>query len=182
MTAWRFGITWVAATIAAGAAVAAAPSGGVTASDALHNLLACRAIATAAERLACFDSETGALAAKQDQHAVVVLDAEEVRRTRRTLFGLSLPTLSFLGESKAAGGAMAEGVNQITDTIKAVRQAPRGEWVFDLASGGRWIQTDVEMVSVDPRSGMDIVIRAGPLGSFSAKYAGQRAIKVKRIL
>ena len=66
-------------------------------------VLACRSETDPQARLQCFDRTSGALATAAQSGAVVVVDREEVRRTRRSLFGFSLPRLPFFrGDTTAA--------------------------------------------------------------------------------
>ena len=59
--------------------------------------VACRDIADPAQRLACYDTAVGALATAEEQDDVVIASREEIRETRRGLFGLSLPKIKLFG-------------------------------------------------------------------------------------
>ncbi|HEY0628432.1 MAG TPA: hypothetical protein VGD23_03800, partial [Sphingomicrobium sp.] len=59
----------------------------------VNALLACRNVTDSAERLACYDKAAATISdavAKQD---LVVFDREGVRKTKRGLFGFSIPNL-----------------------------------------------------------------------------------------
>lgn len=161
----------VAASVPAGAQSAGQGSPAV-----LTNVLGCRAIGDAAARLACFDRSVAALGEAQTKGEVVTLDRSEVRKTRRSLFGLTLPTLRILGdEDDSEDGTEIE--------TRIVRTAPGadGKWIFVLAEGGRWQQIDTRGFIVDPKAGQTIRIRRAALGSYVANVNNQRAIKVRRL-
>ena len=71
--------------------------------EVIERITACRTIAASAERLACFDREVAALEAAADAREIAVVDREQVRRTRRSLFGLRLPDLGIFGDDDDEG-------------------------------------------------------------------------------
>ena len=141
----------------------------------LKSVLDCTAIAEPSQRLACFDREVGSLSQAQRTGEVVIMDREQLGKTRRSLFGLALPNLGIFG-----GDANAEDSGELETTITRAQQDGRGRWTLDLAEGGRWVQTDSKMMVVDPAPGHPIKIRRAALGSYLANIKGQRAIRVRR--
>ncbi|HEX8533793.1 MAG TPA: hypothetical protein VF662_06465 [Allosphingosinicella sp.] len=146
-------------------------------SAALTKLAECRSIAEAAARLACFDRETAALEAAQASGAVVIVEREEIRSTRRKLFGLTLPNLSVFGDDTPG----AEGISQIESKIRRISRNPYGKWIFELEDGARWAQIDTRELSRTPRVGDSIKIRRATMGSYLANVQGQIAIGVERV-
>lgn len=144
---------------------------------AFEKLVGCRALTEAAARLDCFDREVGAVAAAESKQDLVVIDRARVRTARRTLFGLSVPDLGIFG----AADADEDGVGRINAMIASSSRAADGKWMFRLADGARWAQTDSRELAADPRSGQPIAIRRAALGSFLANVNGQTAIRVKRV-
>ena len=63
------------------------------------DIVACRALADAAARLQCYDAASKSLEEATESRQVVLLDQGEVRKTKRSLFGFSLPKIPFFGES-----------------------------------------------------------------------------------
>jgi hypothetical protein len=61
----------------------------------------CRTITAPAERLACFDESVAALDTAEESQTVVVIDQQQVRETRRSLFGISLPDTGLFGNGNA---------------------------------------------------------------------------------
>lgn len=144
--------------------------------QALVRLVECRAIAAEAERLACYDREVAAVDAAAAARDLVVVDREDLRKTRRTLFGLTLPDLSVFGDDNED----KESVGRLETTIKTVRQDPYGRWHFELADGALWSQIDSRELPIDPRAGQAIRIRRAAMGSFLANVNNQTAIRVRR--
>lgn len=143
----------------------------------LGRVVACSAIAEAEPRLACFDREVAAMNQAQRSGDLVAMDRQQVRKTRRSLFGLALPDLGIFGD-----GSADEGPPEFSTTIKAARQDSHGAWIIDLAEGGRWVQIDTRPFVIDPAPGQPIRIRRAALGSYLANVNKQVAIRVRRIL
>lgn len=141
-----------------------------------NRVVACKAITDAAARLACFDREVAAMDQAQRSGEIVAFDRQQVRSTRRSLFGLALPNLGIFGDSTDEDGA-----SQIETTIKAARQVGGGKWIFDLAEGGRWEQLDTREFIVDPAPGQPIRIRRAAMGSYLANVNKQIAVRVRRV-
>jgi hypothetical protein len=137
--------------------------------------IACRAIAEPQQRLACYDREVAALEAAEATSQIRVVDAQQVSRTRRTLFGLALPDLNIFG-----GDDDPAAVTEINATIRSATQDPSGKWIFVLDDGARWVQLDSRELNIDPRAGQPIRIRRAAMGSFLANVNRQIAIRVRR--
>lgn len=145
--------------------------------EALSRVINCRAIQPAEERLACYDREVAAFDTAESTNQVVVMDRQQVRRTRRTLFGLVLPDLGVFGDNNADP---EEAVAQIEATIQSASQNALGKWVITLEDGARWLQSDSRNLARNPRGGMTIRIRRAAMGSYLANIDGQIAIRVRR--
>lgn len=169
--------------IALAIAIAAA-SGGAQAQDdevtppapqVFQALVACRAIADDAQRLACYDQQVAAVAAAEQSRDIVVYDRTDVREAQRGLFGLRLPRIRLFGSDD-------EQVDRIESTLTAVSGGQSSRpWVLRLADGSLWRQIDSEQLSRDPRAGHPIVIERAALGSFRAEIDGMRPIRVTRV-
>lgn len=147
-------------------------------------MMACRQLTVAADRLACFDRESERLDTAERSRDVVIVDREQVRAARRSLFGLTLPSLALFGGDRPAttadGRTEALESDQVETTIQAASQMATGRWVIVLADGARWVQTDERRLSADPRPGQPIRIRRAAMGSFLANVNRQIAIRVRR--
>jgi hypothetical protein len=134
----------------------------------------CRAIADPQERLACYDREVAALEEAERTSQIRVVDRQQVRRSRRTLFGLDIPDLDIFGRDDG------EEVSEVSSTLRSVTQNGMGKWIFELEDGARWLQVDSLNIVPDPRPGHTIRIRRAAMGSFLANVNGRRAVRVRR--
>ncbi|WP_108810909.1 hypothetical protein [Sphingorhabdus sp. Alg231-15] len=143
------------------------------------DLVACKNILEAEQRLACFDEKVAALETAQSNNQVVIADREQVREARRGLFGLSLPRIKLF----SGDGDEGDQINQVEGTIASARKGRSGKWTLKLEDGAVWQQTSApRSTSRRPKAGDSIVVERGSLGSFVAKVNDGRAFKVKRIV
>jgi hypothetical protein len=149
----------------------------------VQKLLDCRSLADAAQRLACLDAGVAALAGAVESRDVVVADKEQVRKARRSLFGITLPSFNLFGAGKDEAEDTDEqgALKQIEATITSARPGPSGNWRFVLDDESRWVQTDGRTFARDPRTGMTIRIRRAAAGTFFANVDGQVAVRVRRV-
>ena len=148
----------------------------------LSDIMRCRSITSSEDRLACFDKRSATLAAATNTGDLVVIDRQEVQRTRRSLFGFKLPQLSFLerrrGEEKEheADGAL----KQLDTTIADVSAYGFGFWTLALTEGGTWRTSETNRALL-PTKGQPISIRRGPLGGYLAMIGKRQAVRITRI-
>lgn len=147
-------------------------------SDLVGRLAQCRGIPVAAERLACFDEAVGRLVEAAAREDVIVVNREDVRRTRRSLFGFSLPKLPLF--DARPGAQAADEVRELETTIRSARSAGYGIWSITLAEGGTWLTTEPSR-RLDPRAGQSMRLERGPLGGYMANINGARAVRVRRV-
>lgn len=137
-----------------------------------NDLTACREVRDDSARLACFDRAVAALQRAQAAREVVVVDREEVQRTRRSLFGLAIPEVGRLfGESREEA---------IEGLVTSARTDQLGRTTFQLDTGAVWVQTEGRRLRRPPAPGVRVRIRRGALGGFLANVADQPAIRVIR--
>ncbi|TXC73581.1 hypothetical protein FSZ31_02220 [Sphingorhabdus soli] len=163
-----------AAVIALGASAAIAtdvPPPRPAVVDAIYQ---CRDIVDNQARLACFDARVGEMAAADQRRDIMFADREQVKETRRGLFGFS--GIKIFG---GGGDGDDEQIEEITAKIAAVRYIGRNMSIL-LDDGARWVQTDDRTLPLDAKAGMEIKIRRAALGSYFANINGMRAIRVKR--
>jgi hypothetical protein len=144
----------------------------------LQHVVDCRAITDDAKRLACFDTQVAALDAAEKNKQLVVVDREQVRAARRTLFGLPLPNLHIFGGSDDHD---ANAVTQIEGKIASASAVADG-WRIKLDDGSVWEQTDGKPIFRSPRPGMAVVVRHGAMGAYFLSVAGAPGVKVRRVL
>lgn len=151
---------------------------------AIRSLIDCRSINDNNARLACYDERVGEIAAATERKELVVMDRDAVRKTRRSLFGFTLPRLPFLGggqeddsrtESKDEGSS-----NSLEAEVKSVRSLGYDKWAFVLDDGARWETTEA-LGGRDPKAGGTVHIKRGALGSYMAQFDGGRWVRARRI-
>lgn len=137
-------------------------------------LAACSALADDAKRLACYDPAVKALADAGRTGELVVMSREDVRTTKRSLFGFSIPSLPFFRNDDKPD----EGSEEIELTIKAANPISFGAYTLSFEDGSVW-QTS-EAVIRPPKMGQKVTIKRGALGSYFMKVAG-RFVRGRRV-
>jgi hypothetical protein len=163
------------AALAAGSGLAK-PKGREAASNALIDAVAaCRSVADEKARLACYDAAGARLAEAVRSKELVVLDRQEIRETRRSLFGFSVPNIPlFRGES-------GEQESKLETTIAGVVPLGGGKWQIKLEDGAVWQTNETRLGLDDPKQGQKIVIQRGTLGNYFLRINGQRGIRGRRV-
>jgi hypothetical protein len=148
--------------------------------DALSELARCRALTDPTSRLACYDKEASALLAATEEGTVRVVDTEEVKTIRRSLFGFSLPRIGLFGGGKEKGEQ--EEVTLINTTITDVRALSYGKYQFTIAEGdATWQTTEAPVALRKPKVGDAVELERAALGSYWVRFEGQRTVKGKRV-
>ncbi|QHL90371.1 hypothetical protein GVO57_05380 [Sphingomonas changnyeongensis] len=152
---------------------------------ALRDLQACRSLSDNARRLACYDAAAENLSRSVETRELLVLDKQEVRKTRRSLFGFALPNLSLFGDRPDAAGkkdkpdAGEEAFTELTSKVVTVTVVPRGYVRFTIEDGAVW-QTS-EPITFPPKAGEAVTIRKAALGSYFIRFGKARAVKGMRV-
>ncbi|MFL6761553.1 MAG: hypothetical protein ACJ8FB_03235 [Sphingomicrobium sp.] len=137
-------------------------------------LVACQKISDSTQRLACYDREVATVSTANAKGDLVVMDRQQIRETRRSLFGLTLPNLGLFGDK--------DGENSTLETtIKSIGFAPDGKPIYNLAEGGRWQQLEFKTFIVDPAPGQKVRVRRAALGSYLMNVNGEIAVRVQRV-
>lgn len=139
-----------------------------------NELIACRAITDAGQRLACYDKTAATIGDAVAKQELVVIDKESVQKTKRGLFGFSIPNLGIFSDDE-------NEINQVEGTITGYGHNADGGYIFRLADGSRWSQQDGKPIAIPPQNGDKVVIKRGALGSYILSLAKQPGVKVKRI-
>jgi hypothetical protein len=167
-------ILWASALSAATPFAAAAPKSVAERAKVLQQVVDCRTLSDAAERLACYDRSAEALDDAEKTGEVVVVDQAKARDIRRQSFGLSLPSLSFLNLS-----GKGEGVDRLETRIQTAREFVEGRFLIHTVDGATWRQLDGDNVRA-PKAGQSLVITPGLLGSFFCRVDNQLGFRCKR--
>ena len=155
----------------------AAAQGRTTSASVVEQLKACRGIADAPARLACFDQQMAAFDAAETAGEVAIIDRAQVQQTRRQLFGFQAPDLSGL---LRGGSSDADSLDQVETTLVRATLGSNGRWQFQLEDGSSWHQTDNARHAVLNRQGDPVRIRKASLGSYLMSVGRSRGIRVQR--
>lgn len=172
--------TFVALSTMLAVPAGAAPKVRATSSSPLVTAIdRCRQIADPAQRLACYDSAANALVSATSSGAVSIVDRNEVRQVRHSLFGFSLPKVPFFSGDTTAN----EAQEKLDSTITSVHQFNNGRYEIVIADNNAvWETTESESSSWDPpRVGQKIEILRGALGNYFLRIDGQIGVRGKRI-
>ena len=141
----------------------------------IQALSSCRGVADEKARLDCYDQASARLAEAVDKKELVVLDQQEIRETRRSLFGFSVPNIPlFRGEGGGDNG-------ELETTIAGAASLGGGKWRVRLEDGAIWDTNETWLGLSDPRPGQKIVIKRGTLGNYFLRINGQRGIRGRRV-
>ena len=143
------------------------------------DVYACKAIASDAERLACYDAAVGRLKAAEEAGEVKTFTRKDVEQVKRESFGFSIPSLPKLafGNKDDEGKAKPDDLKEVTEAVKSVG-GTRGALRVTLENGQVWVQIDDK--SVNPRNQKEARIYQAALGSYKMKLDGGLAFRVRR--
>lgn len=188
MVCHRFGSRGLARVFAlttAFAACSAAAQPAPTSPDYIGDLKACRAIADERERLACYDAKVGTMVSANEAGDVRIVDREDVRRTRRQLFGFSVPDVGVLaGDDKSSdkdGNGDGDKDELFTTSIASARALPNGGWRFTTAEGAIWEINNPPRRLAPIKPGDTVEFKKATLGYYFVRIAGQIGVKGRRV-
>ncbi|WP_022686273.1 hypothetical protein [Sphingomonas phyllosphaerae] len=168
---------WIMAVVAA--AVPAAAQERDAAGRVLSGFAECRQIEAAPPRLACLEAAAVALEQAVKAKDIRIVDRADVRKARRSLFGLNLAGVGVLGaeDEKSETAAFVA----IESTVRSSRPGPNGRVEITLTdeSGAVWQTT--EAMSFPPKAGEKVRIRKGAMGGYFMNVGGRsyRALRLR---
>ena len=163
-------------TLALGlAALLAAPAAAQTGSGTaiVDSLTACRTIAGAEARLACFDRAAAALDTAVKAKDVRIVSRQDVRKAKRSLFGFTLPKIDLFGGGRDEDDADEPAFTEINTTVASAKPGPNGRVEIRLADESEAVWTTTEPMKFPPRAGEKIRIRKGTLGNYFLNVGGR---------
>ena len=163
--------------VVAAVALAAPAKQDLKAAPEVAAISACRAVADAAARLACFDQAVGALDTALANQQLTVLTRNDVRQTKRSLFGFSIPKLPFFG-GKDDG---EPDIKQVTAKVAGLRSLGYGKWQVRLEDGAVWQTIEPFASDYEPRSGSNVTIKQGMLGNYFLAFSGVPSVRGRRV-
>jgi hypothetical protein len=148
----------------------------------LDSFARCRTIAAAQQRADCFDAAARDLENSVKTRNVTIVDREEVRTARRSLFGFTLPRIGLFDgadrDEKSAGAP--DEIKEIESTIASARSTANGRVELRLTdSEAVWSTTDP--MPFPPKPGTKVRIRRGALGNYFIAVSGQRSVRGMRL-
>lgn len=149
--------------------------------DALDPLRSCRAMTIDTERLACFDRVSSALVRASEEGELRLIDRQEVRKTRRTLFGFALPDLGIFGRGDKAREKDADDEVRILNTTIASSRSTMDGLEITTAEGAIWLIPSPPRRLMTPRPGQPVELRSGSLSSYFIRINGQGGVKGRRV-
>jgi len=145
--------------------------------DFIAALKACRAIEDEDDRLACYDAKVGAMVSASEAGDVRIVDREDVRRTRRQLFGFSVPDLDIL-----EGDEQDKETSEVLETtITGARQLTNKAWRFTTAEGAVWEINNAPARLAAIKGGDKVIFKKASLGYYFIRINGQMGVKGRRI-
>jgi hypothetical protein len=139
---------------------------------AFDDVVACKSIEDAIQRLACYDEKVTALDAAQKSEEIVITDKAAVKEAKRGLFGFDIPKIKIFG---------GDDVQEIEAVVKTVNANRAGILTIVLEDGARWQQVDTKVLNREPRTGSKARIRVASMGSYLVTFDGGPAIRMKRV-
>lgn len=174
-----FPLAAILAALPATAAAAQDPPAAQQRPELFEALVRCRAITEDVARLQCFDAAAANLQQATERRDLVIVDRQQVRESRRRLFGLPIPNL---GDIFGGGDDEEDEVSSIESNVASAHQVGYGRWVVRLEDGSTWAQTDNSPLASRPRTGQPVRVERGALGSYRMRVNNQPAIRVQRQL
>ena len=145
--------------------------------EVVGKVVECRKVTDADARLRCYDGAVDGLTAAVAGGSIVVVDREDVRKTRRSLFGFTLPALPFFKGDNSQDDAPKE----VDAIIKSVRILQNDKYIIELDSGAVWQTLQEASLQQTPRAGQKIKLKSGALGSYRVSVEGRPGIRAMRI-
>lgn len=143
----------------------------------LDRLKECQAVENNDERLACYDQAVGRVVKATEEGEVRLLDSEDVKKTRRSLFGFNLPKIGIFG-----GGDDEDEKELLTSTITNVRYYENDAFIFRIEEGDAvWRVSDAPMRLARVKVGDTVEFERAALGSYWVRINGQNGVKGRRI-
>lgn len=147
--------------------------------DFLAKLKECQAIVEDTVRLACFDGSVNAMIAANEAGQVQIVDQEDVRQTRRQLFGLSVPEIGIL---KGKDDKESKEARELLETsITSARYFSRKRVRFTTEEDAVWEINNAPRRLRPIKPGDAVIFKKASLGTYFIRINGQMGVKGKRV-
>ncbi|TAD75122.1 MAG: hypothetical protein EAY70_10935 [Sphingomonadales bacterium] len=145
----------------------------------IEDLRTCRAMTGETERLTCYDAKVGMLLGAVEAGDLRLVDRAEVRRTRRQLFGLTLPDVDILRSDEK--DREEEGTDLFETKVASSRQIGPANWRFTTAEGAVWEINNPPRRIAPIMPGDKLVFKKASLGYYFIRINGQIGVKGRRV-
>lgn len=143
----------------------------------VNALAACRAVTDEGARLACYDKASDALTGAAARGDIAVVDRDQVRKVRRSLFGFAVPKFPFFARKDEKDDEPQE----ISSTVQGFAFVGNGRFRVAIAdSYGTWETTESAPLR-DPKNGEKVTIKSGLMGSYFMQIGKQRWVRARRV-
>jgi hypothetical protein len=146
----------------------------------LAALKACQQEQVPAARLACFDAAAATIVNASEAGDLRIVDREEVRKTRRGLFGFSIPDFGIFGK-RDKDGEDQDKIEEIETKIASVTGSHEAGYVIRTTEGAVWQIDSVPRRLLDPKVGDTVLIKNAALTSYFLRINGQGGVRGTRI-
>lgn len=171
MASAAMALCWSGAGLAQGAGTD--PSG-----EYVATLKSCQSLADDRERLACFDRAVGEIVSANDAGEVRIIDRDDIRETRRQLFGLSVPDVGVLQRDENEEKEEDNGLFETS--IASVTYFSERKFRFTTAEGAVWEVNNAPRTLRRVEAGHRVVFKNAALGYYFARINGQTGVKSRR--
>ncbi len=149
--------------------------------DYLTALKKCQNIADNTQRLACYDNIIGGFVKASDEGDVQLVNREDVTKTRRRLFGFSMPDLGIFGSGKERKKEDRE-LKVLESTVTGVRYTRKDSLSFTIEEGGAvWQISNAPSRLRRVKPGDKVEFEKAALGSYWISINGQMGVKGRRV-
>lgn len=146
----------------------------------LESLTKCRAVPAADARLACFEQATAALEGAVRSKDVHIVDRQDIRQARRSLFGFTIPRVALFGEGDRGEKTEEPDFDEINTTIVSARSLDNNRAELRIADNDAvWVTVDP--MPFPPKPGAKVRIRKGTLGTYFIAVSGERSVRGMRL-
>lgn len=145
--------------------------------DYLGSLKECQTLTDNTARLACYDGAVSAMVTATNDGDLQIVGREEVKKTRRRLFGFSLPDIGIFGK----GDGKDDELDELESVVTSVRRVNGDTFIFEIEEGGQWQITNAPMRLIAPKTGDKVVFKKAAMGTYFVRFNNQIGVKGRRI-